>query len=198
MIYPKPVSSDAEMVTAYLTPRILKKEGRHNRRTLMEEKDYRLVLVGNTQVGLIGLKAIFEELKGRRSESEPILKKLLMERVGKKNYIPNSVSEEYGKALLREFRKFLGEKVEEERGGSLEVTILGPGCYSCNKLEQDVMAVLSETGIQAGLNHVSDPILMAQHGILPTPALIINGKVKSKGIIPPKSMIKKWLEEERG
>ncbi len=24
-----------------------------------------------------------------------------------------------------------------------------------------------------------------------------NGKVKSKGTIPPKSMIKKWLEEER-
>ena len=43
------------------------------------------------------------------------------------------------------------------------ITILGPGCYSCNKLEQDVMAVLSETGMQAGLNHVSDPNLMAQY-----------------------------------
>jgi hypothetical protein len=40
--------------------------------------------------------------------------------------------------------------------------------------------------------------MMAQYGILPTPALVINGKVKSKGTIPPKSMIKKWLEEERG
>jgi protein-disulfide isomerase len=60
------------------------------------------------------------------------------------------------------------------------------------------MAVLSETGIQASLNHVTDPKLMAQYGILPTPSLIINGKVKSKGTIPPKSMIKKWLEEEKG
>jgi len=92
----------------------------------------------------------------------------------------------------------LGEKVEEKRSEFLEVAILGPGCYSCNKLEQDVMAVLSETGIQASLNHVTDPKLMAQYGILPTPSLIINGKVKSKGTIPPKSMIKKWLEEEKG
>lgn len=164
----------------------------------MIEKDYRLVLVGNTQVGLIGLKEIFEELKSKRVESESVLKQILVEKAGKKNYIPDSVKAEYERALFREFKKILGEKVEEEKGGFLEVAILGPGCYSCNKLEQDVMAVLSETGIQAALNHISDPKLMAQYGILPTPALVINGKVKSKGILPSKSMIKKWLEEEKG
>ena len=164
----------------------------------MEEKDYRLVLVGNTQVGLIGLKEIFEESKSQRRESESALKQMLVEKAGNKNYIPNSAKGDYEKALLREFRKFLGGKVEEESTGFLEVAILGPGCYSCNKLEQDVMAVLSETGIQASLNHITDPSMMAQYGILPTPALIINRKVKSKGTIPPKSMIKKWLEEERG
>jgi small redox-active disulfide protein 2 len=78
------------------------------------------------------------------------------------------------------------------------VIVFGPGCYSCDKLEQDVMAVLSETGIEASLNHISDPQLMAQYGILPTPALLINGKVKCTGRVPSKSFIKKWLEEERG
>jgi hypothetical protein len=164
----------------------------------MEEKDYRLVLIGNTQVGLIGLKEIFEELKGQKRESESALEERLVEKAGKKNYIPSSIRGDYEKALLREFKKVLGEKVEEKRSEFLEVAILGPGCYSCNKLEQDVMAVLSETGTQASLNHVTDPKLMGQYGILPTPSLIINGKVKSKGTIPPKSMIKKWLEEEKG
>ena len=162
------------------------------------EKDYRVVVIGDTQVGLIGLKEIFEESKSQRRESESALKQMLVEKAGKKNYIPNSAKGDYEKALLREFKKFLGERVEEESTGFLEVAILGPGCYSCNKLEQDVMAVLSETGIQASLNHVTDPKLMGQYGILPTPSLIINGKVKSKGTIPPKSMIKKWLEEEKG
>lgn len=163
----------------------------------MEERDFRLVLVGNTQVGLIGLKGIFEELKAQRGMPEPDLKQMLVEMAKKKNYIPNSVRAEYEKALFREFKKFLGEKVEEEKKGFLEVAILGPGCYSCNKLEQDVMAVLSECGIQAALNHISDPKLMVQYGILPTPALIINGKMKSAGRVPAKSMIKKWLEEEQ-
>jgi hypothetical protein len=164
----------------------------------MEEKDYRLILVGNTQVGLMGLKGIFEELKSQRGKPEADLREMLLEKAGKKNYIPNSVKAEYEKALFREFKKFLGEKVEEQRSGFLEVAILGPGCYSCNKLEQDVMAVLSETGIKAGLNHITDPKLMAQYGLLPTPALVLNGKIKSKGTVPPKSMIKKWLEEEKG
>jgi len=164
----------------------------------VEEKDYRLILIGNTQVGLMGLKEIFDELKSQRGKPDSDLKQMLVEKAGKNNYIPNSVKEEYAKALFREFKKSLGENVEEERGEFLEVAILGPGCYSCNKLEQDVMAVLSETGIQAGLNHITDPDLMAQYGILPTPALIINGKIKSVGINPTKSSIKKWLEEKKG
>jgi hypothetical protein len=164
----------------------------------MEEKDYRLVVVGDTQVGLIGLKEIFEELKSQKEKPDSILKEILMEKAARKNYIPDSIKEEYEKAIFREFKKFLGEKVEEDGRGFLEVVILGPGCYSCNKLEQDVMAVLSETGIQASLNHITDPGIMAQYGIIATPALIINGKVKSRGTVPTKTLIKKWLEEEKG
>ena len=59
------------------------------------------------------------------------------------------------------------------------------------------MAILSETGIGAGLNHITDPSLIAKYGVFATPALIINGKVKSSGSVPSRSMIKKWLEEEK-
>ncbi len=164
----------------------------------MEEKDYRLVLVGNTQVGLIGLKGIFEEIKSQRGKAEADLKEMLVEKAAKRNYIPNSIKGDYKKALFREFKKSLGEKVEEEKRDFLEVLVLGTGCFSCNQLEKDVLTLLSETGIKAALNHVTDPSMIAQYGILSPPALIINGKVKSKGTIPSKSMIKKWLEEERG
>ena len=163
----------------------------------MEEKDYRLVFVGNTQVGLIGLKKIFEELKSQRGRPEPELKQLLIERAGKTNYIPSSIKPEYEKALFREFKKFLGEKVEDEKKDFVEVVLLGLGCFSCHQLEKDIMAILSETGIRASFNFITDPSLMSQYGILPMPALIINGRVKSKGNIPLKSQIKKWLEEER-
>ena len=163
----------------------------------MEEKDYRLVPVGNTQVGLIGLKEIFEEFRSQRGTPESELKQLLVERAGKTNYIPSSVKADYEKALFREFKKFLGERVEEEKREVIEVVLLGLGCFSCHQLETDVMAVLSETGTKASFNFITDPNLMTQYGILPMPALIINGKVRSKGNIPLKAQIKKWLEEER-
>jgi small redox-active disulfide protein 2 len=162
----------------------------------LEENDYRLVFVGHTQVGLSGLKEIFEEIKSQSGKAETDLKQMLVGRASKKNYIVPSLKQEYENALFREFKKFLGEEVEEKTSGFLEVAILGPGCYTCNKLEQDVMAILSETGIQASLNHITDPGLIAQYGVLALPALIINGTLKSKGTIPSKSMIKKWLEEE--
>ena len=165
---------------------------------VMVEKDYLLVFIGNTQVGLTGLKEIFEELKSQRGIPESVLKERLVEKAAKKNYIPDSIEEDYRKALFREFKKFLGEKVEEERSEFHEVIILGAGCYSCNQLEKDILDVLSETGIKAGLNHITDPGLIAQYGVLALPALIINGTLKSKGTIPSKSMIKKWLEEEKG
>ncbi len=44
---------------------------------------------------------------------------------------------------------------------------------------------------------LTDPNLIAQYGILPTPALIINGKMISSGRVPSKPMIKKWLEEDK-
>jgi hypothetical protein len=163
----------------------------------MEEKDYRLVLVENTQVGLIGLKEIFEEFKSQRGRPESELKHLLLERAAKTNYIPPSVKAGYEEALFREFKTFLGEKVEEEKRGFVEVILLGLGCFSCHQLEKDVVALLSETGMKASFNFITDRSLMSQYGLLPMPALIINGKVKSKGNTPLKSQIRKWLEEER-
>ena len=68
------------------------------------EKDYRLVLVGNTQVGLIGLNEIFEELKQERDKPEAELKAILAEKVGRKNYIAPSVKQEYEKALFRSLK----------------------------------------------------------------------------------------------
>jgi len=163
----------------------------------MEDKILKISVAGHS-VGMVGLEEFFLQAKEKRRLSEVEIEKFLLEEAKKKNFIAARAEGEYAKALLREFKKFMGEKVEEEKDGFLEVAILGPGCYSCNKLEQDILAVLSETGIKAGLSHITDPSMMVQYGILSTPALVINGKVKCAGRLPSKSMIKNWLEEERG
>jgi predicted DsbA family dithiol-disulfide isomerase len=57
------------------------------------------------------------------------------------------------------------------------------------------MDVLAETGIAADVEKVTDIRKFAQMGILSTPGLVINGKVKAQGKIPSKDEVKKWLEE---
>ena len=110
-----------------------------------------------------------------------------------KNYIPAAAQEEYKRAFLREFKKALGEKVEEGSSG-LSIKILGPGCPSCDRLEQTVMAVLVELTLPAEVEHVRDLKEMTALGVFGTPALMINDEVKAVGNLPTRETLKKWLQ----
>ena len=90
-----------------------------------------------------------------------------------------------------EFKKALGEKVEEERHG-LSIKVLGPGCPTCDRLEETVMAVLEDLGIPAEVEHVRDVREIAALGVLGTPAIMINDEVMAGGGSATKEMLKKW------
>jgi small redox-active disulfide protein 2 len=119
----------------------------------------------------------------------------LVKRLSKTNYISDSAKAAYGKALLREFNKFLGRPLEEDTSEALEIKVLGPGCPRCDQLEMDVMAVAAEMDLPAAVDHIRDIKEIAGYGVMGTPALIINGKVASVGTVPTKEQIKIWLRE---
>jgi len=143
---------------------------------------------------MAGLGEIFLRAKDLKGMSEIEVKNFLLEEAKKKNYIPISQEGDYTKALLREFKRFLGGKVEEEHSG-LQVRVLGPGCVNCQKLEQETMAALAELNLAADFDHEQNIKEIARYGIMGTPALVINGQVKSVGRIPAREQIKKWLLE---
>jgi len=49
------------------------------------------------------------------------------------------------------------------------------------------MAVLAENNIDAELEHLSDPASIVRFGVMGTPALVINGKVKIVGSVPTRT-----------
>lgn len=158
--------------------------------------DHSRIRVGDHEVGLIGLQQAIEEIAQSHSDkTDEEVQHTLVERLSKKNYIPNSAKEDYGRAFVRAFRKFLGQPCEEASEGPLRIVILGPGCYQCNHLEQTVMQVLNEMALPASLEHVTDIKEMAQYGFVRTPALIINGQIVAKGTVPSVKKIKEWLTE---
>ncbi len=165
----------------------------------MSQEDHSRITVGEHQVGLMGLKAAIEELAQSHADAtDDEVKQALLERLGKKNYIPGSARDDYGRAFVREFRKTLGQPYEEIHSETLRVVVLGPGCYQSNQLEQRVMRALSELGLPASFEHVTDIEEMAQYGFVTPPALIINGNIVAKGIVPDAKKIKEWLREASG
>jgi len=49
--------------------------------------------------------------------------------------------------------------------------------------------------LAADFDHEQDIKEIARYGVMGTPALVINGQVKSVGRVPPRDQIKKWLME---
>jgi small redox-active disulfide protein 2 len=78
----------------------------------------------------------------------------------------------------------------------MEIKILGSGCPKCETTEKNVKEALAESGLNAQVDKVTDVMEIAKYGIFITPAVAIDGKVKSTGKIPDKEEIKKWIEEQ--
>lgn len=75
----------------------------------------------------------------------------------------------------------------------MEIKVLGPGCARCEKTEKLVKEAVAETGVAAEVEKVTDIMKIAGYGVLGTPAVVVDGDVKSVGKIPSKEEIKSWL-----
>lgn len=78
----------------------------------------------------------------------------------------------------------------------MEIKVLGPGCPKCQALEKLVKEVLKETGITAEVKKITDLKEIASHGIMLTPGLIVNSKIKATGRVLSKADVKKYIEQE--
>jgi len=77
----------------------------------------------------------------------------------------------------------------------LEIKVLGPGCPKCKQTEKVVREVLAETGVNASVEKVTDIKTIAEFGVFGTPAVVVDGKVKSMGKIPTKEQVKSWINQ---
>lgn len=75
----------------------------------------------------------------------------------------------------------------------MEIKVLGPGCPKCQQTEKIVKEAVAETGVDAVIGHVTDVMEIADYGVFGTPAVVVDGEVKSVGKIPKKEEVKTWL-----
>lgn len=77
----------------------------------------------------------------------------------------------------------------------MDIKVLGPGCPKCQQALQLVKDVIKDAGLQADLEKVVEAKEIARYGVFTTPAIVINGQVKSVGRVPSKEEITDWLRQ---
>jgi small redox-active disulfide protein 2 len=78
----------------------------------------------------------------------------------------------------------------------MEIKVVGSGCASCKKLLSQVKDAVKEMAVEADVIYVTDIAEIMKTGILSTPGLMINGKVKSTGRVPAVKEIKQLISDE--
>jgi small redox-active disulfide protein 2 len=63
----------------------------------------------------------------------------------------------------------------------MKIQILGSGCAKCRLLEENVKTAVKNTGVSAEVGKVTDPEQIIGFGVMMTPALVVDGEVRSSG-----------------
>ena len=76
----------------------------------------------------------------------------------------------------------------------MTVQILGTGCAKCKKLYEAAAQAVADSGVDAELTKIEDIQQMVAMGVMSTPALAIDGQVKSAGRLLSPTEIAKLLK----
>jgi small redox-active disulfide protein 2 len=79
----------------------------------------------------------------------------------------------------------------------MEIKVLGPGCANCHKMEEMAKQAVKELGLSVEVVKITDIAQIAMNGILSTPGLIVNGKIKHSGKpLPGLEKVKELIKSE--
>ena len=78
----------------------------------------------------------------------------------------------------------------------MKIQILGSGCSRCLNLAANAETALQELGLEAEIEKVTAVEEIAAYQVFATPALVIDGSVKSAGRIPSPAEIAIWIAAE--
>jgi small redox-active disulfide protein 2 len=79
----------------------------------------------------------------------------------------------------------------------MKIEILGMGCAKCKKLYENTQDAVRQLNITADIVKVEDMGAIVDYGIMTTPAMAIDGQVKSAGKVLTTDEIKQYLNSSR-
>jgi small redox-active disulfide protein 2 len=76
----------------------------------------------------------------------------------------------------------------------MDIKILGPGCLKCEQTEKIVREAVATAGVDAVVEKITDTMEIAGYGVFGTPAVVVDGEVKSVGKIPKPEEVGQWIQ----
>ncbi len=148
--------------------------------------------IGRSIVGLVGLDLALTAILAAKLPEDAAVERLFQAVAGK-NYIPDHAASLYREALRLEYRRQAG--LETGNATGLTIRILGPGCVTCNRIKTMVIEVLQKLQLAADMEQIHDLDEIWRHGVINTPALIINDQIKASGRHPSPAEVEEWIRE---
>ena len=79
----------------------------------------------------------------------------------------------------------------------VKLQIFGSGCAKCRMLGQHAEAAAQALGLDYELEKITDMNAIIDAGVMTTPALAVDGKVKVSGRVPTVDTLKSLLRDKR-
>ena len=76
----------------------------------------------------------------------------------------------------------------------MEIIVLGTGCTKCKNLFNLIQKVAQENNVEVHLSKLEDMAQILQYNVLSLPAVVVDGKVVIKGVIPTENQVKEILK----
>ena len=89
--------------------------------------------------------------------------------------------------------KLSKELIMYERISMITIQILGPGCPKCKKLAENAEGAVKELKGDYQVEKVTDIQKIISYGVMMTPALVVDGEVRSVGKVLSEDEIKNIL-----
>jgi small redox-active disulfide protein 2 len=77
----------------------------------------------------------------------------------------------------------------------MKIKVLGPGCPKCEQTAKVVQEAVAAAGAEAEVEKVKDFQEIAAHGVMVTPAVVVDGVVKVAGKVPSQQEVLAWLKK---
>jgi small redox-active disulfide protein 2 len=76
-----------------------------------------------------------------------------------------------------------------------KLIILGPGCPRCERLATTAKQAADQLGIEYELEKISDIKRFIDFGLMMTPGLVVDGKLRVQGNVPSLDKVKTMLTD---